>query len=509
MNRAEVEVMDLNESSSSAKHKQLDEVASLEAKIRAKKIVVPTNIDEVKKRLRELGHPVTLFAENSFDKRERLKHFIALFNLDDENLNAIQNFMNRNESIDAFAVFSNASTDKSVAKNVIHIKSSSAKEQKALAKEIFYTAASDAAIASRKMIADISFANVQARLAHTKRVRESESETLLENNYIAGLYKSCSQSTLSASQNADERPLTCVRFSKCSSVLASASFGSTIKLWDVNTLNSAGVLRGHDERLTSVAWSPSLPLTLASTSADGTCILWDCRDSGSCAAVMSTDSNDNDIKSNNNQGGTILHRLIGHKGVISDCEFHPTGALLGTASHDYTWRLWDLETATELLLQDGHINECSTICFHPDGSLVMTTDLAGVALLWDLRSGQQLHAFQGHIKKITCSSFNANGFQVATGSTDNSIRIWDLRKKKCSYILPGHGNCISDVRFSASGDVLVTSSFDATVKVWGNRDYRLLNTFTGHSGKIMACDISSTEKKFASAGFDRTIKLYE
>ena len=498
--------MDLNESSTLSKQRHLDEVASLEAKIRAKRIIVPTSVDEVKKRLRELGHPVTIFAENPFDRRERLKHVIALFNLDDENLNAIQDFMNRNESIEAFAVFSNTSADKS-AKNV-QIKSSSTKDQKAQAKEIFYTAASDATIAFRKKIADTSFASVKARLTRLKLVRESESEALLENNFIAGLYKNSSQSTLNASQNADERPLTCVRFSKCSNVLASTSFGSSIKLWDVSTLNCSGVLRGHEERLTSVAWSPSSPLTLASASADSTCVLWDCRDCGAATAAMSTDD-DSNSDNNTQSGGTILHRLVGHKGVISDCEFHPTGALLGTASHDYTWRLWDLETATELLLQDGHINECSTICFHPDGSLVMTTDLAGVALLWDLRSGQQLHAFQGHIKKITCSAFNANGFQVATGSVDNTVRIWDLRKKKCSYILPGHGNCISDVRFSASGEVLITSSFDASVKVWGSRDYRLLNTLTGHSGKVMACDISAAENKFASAGFDRTIKLYE
>jgi WD40 repeat protein len=54
---------------------------------------------------------------------------------------------------------------------------------------------------------------------------------------------------------------------------------------------------------------------------------------------------------------------------------------------DYTWRLWDVETGSGLLIQDGHNKECSAISFQVDGSLAFTTDWAGVALAWDLRSG--------------------------------------------------------------------------------------------------------------------------
>ncbi|EPS70708.1 hypothetical protein M569_04053 [Genlisea aurea] len=52
-----------------------------------------------------------------------------------------------------------------------------------------------------------------------------------------------------------------------------------------------------------------------------------------------------------NAQGTALRTFKGHLDRLS---FHPMGNFLGTASFDRTWRLWDVETGQELLLQEGH-----------------------------------------------------------------------------------------------------------------------------------------------------------
>lgn len=43
---------------------------------------------------------------------------------------------------------------------------------------------------------------------------------------------------------------------------------------------------------------------------------------------------------------------------------------MASASFDTTWRLWDVETAKELLLQEGHSKEVYAIDFQNDGALV-------------------------------------------------------------------------------------------------------------------------------------------
>ena len=43
---------------------------------------------------------------------------------------------------------------------------------------------------------------------------------------------------------------------------------------------------------------------------------------------------------------------------------------MASASFDTTWRLWDVTTSKELLLQEGHSKEVYAVEFQNDGSLV-------------------------------------------------------------------------------------------------------------------------------------------
>lgn len=51
--------------------------------------------------------------------------------------------------------------------------------------------------------------------------------------------------------------------------------------------------------------------------------------------------------------GECVQTFHGHAGRLARLGFHPSGRYLGTASFDHTWRLWDVETGEELLLQVG------------------------------------------------------------------------------------------------------------------------------------------------------------
>ena len=50
--------------------------------------------------------------------------------------------------------------------------------------------------------------------------------------------------------------------------------------------------------------------------------------------------------------------------------FHPSGNYVSSASFDTTWRLWDVTTSQELLLQEGHSKEVYSVDFQDDGALV-------------------------------------------------------------------------------------------------------------------------------------------
>jgi sorbitol-specific phosphotransferase system component IIA len=76
--------MDLSAESQEAQVQHAETLRRYEAQQRARSMVVPTAVEDVKQKLRELGHVVTFFGENHADRRERLREVVARLELDEE-----------------------------------------------------------------------------------------------------------------------------------------------------------------------------------------------------------------------------------------------------------------------------------------------------------------------------------------------------------------------------------------------------------------------------------------
>ncbi|CAK0814410.1 unnamed protein product, partial [Prorocentrum cordatum] len=111
-----------------------------------------------------------------------------------------------------------------------------------------------------------------------------------------------------------------------------------IKLWKVPTCEPTLTIRGHEDRCHGIAWHPQCKgvppfegktVRLASASADSRVNLW-------CLTESQP-----------------LNVLEGHEDDrVNRVVFHPMGEHLVSTSHDMSWRLWDIATSTELLLQE-------------------------------------------------------------------------------------------------------------------------------------------------------------
>ena len=144
--------------------------------------------------------------------------------------------------------------------------------------------------------------------------------------------------------------------------------------------------------------------------------------------------------------------------------FHPSGKYLASASYDGTWRLWDVATSQELLLQEGHSKELYSIAFQPnEGSLLASGGLDAIGRIWDVRSGRSVMVLDGHIRDILSLDWSeGTGHQLASGSNDDTVKIWDLRMIKCLYTIPAHRSTVSDVKFFKAADGL--AKFPITIK---------------------------------------------
>lgn len=245
--------------------------------------------------------------------------------------------------------------------------------------------------------------------AENVKMDECVAEVNRLDDECAKLYKSVRNMALEGSQYGDTRALSAICTSRTNvmgvPLIATGSWSGTVKLWDGSSpqldLLSEKTM-AHEDRIMNIAIQT--PQTegvdsamIATASIDLSAKLWKIRQS------------ENDMRNVDDDDASAFHiheaaHLKGHEARLSNVAFHPMGAHVATTSFDHTWRLWDVETGAEVLLQDGHARETYGIGFHQDGSLCSTTDFGGVVQVWDLRTGKSVCHF---LVSFRCGSVNS------------------------------------------------------------------------------------------------------
>ncbi|CDO68205.1 hypothetical protein BN946_scf184938.g57 [Trametes cinnabarina] len=466
----------------------------LERKKKARTLAVPTDDNKVKQRLRELGEPITLFGERPPDRRDRLIYVLS-------QINAARG------------------------EDGMQVDEESSEESSEDEVEEFYTPGSLELLEARRAQKRVAQQRIDSKMP-LGRIIDIRKKVFAEVKRFAEL----------GSQIGDERPVSLVRFSPNSKYLLTGSWSGNVKLWNVPQCTPVRTYRGHNDRVGGVAWHPE---ATKSQSEDAVNFV-------SGAADLAV-----------NLCETPIATMKGHADRIARVAFHPSGKYVASASFDTTWRLWDVNTQKELLLQEGHSKEVFSIEFQNDGALCASGGLDAIGRVWDLRTGRTAMVLDGHVQAIFGISFSPNGYQIATGSGDDTIRIWDMRSLKALYTIPAHMSNVSDVRFfyadelppnytppSSAPDVVMngteeaaesnpdvkpadkeedkvleewryrsglyfaSAGYDGFVKLWSADDWQLLRTLPTDGGKVMSVDLSHDGRMLASGTYNRNFQLF-
>eukprot|EP01135_Chromosphaera_perkinsii_P002246 Nk52_evm32s221 gene=Nk52_evmTU32s221 len=461
-----------NEAYSNSSGLQDEELmAEFARKSKARGLVVPTSVQEVKNRLREMGQPICLFGEGPAERRDRLRDFLS--KLDEEALKNVNQKKTEGGG--------EAEED----------------EDMEIDQEVWYYPGPDQLRDARVKIAEFSMDRSKKRLKQ-ERLQRSRPDPE-EARKTQESYDNLREMINMSSQIGDTRPLSYCQFSPNGSLLATSSWSGLCKLWKVPDCTEERVFTGHNERVSCVVFHPEAQKSLSpsganlfSSAADGSVYGW------------SLDKNES------------VCSFGGHDARVGRMAVHPSGDYLGTTCFDNSWRLFDIETQKEILHQEGHCREVYDISFQEDGALSATCGLDCIPRIWDLRSGKCITLLKGHVKQTLCVTFSPNGYQLATGGGDNSLKLWDLRlmggpnapgntrkmgtliraDSNSMYTIPAHTNIISSIKYQpGGGKFLVSSSYDTTLKVWANQSWAPLCTLEGHEGKVMHMDISSGKER--------------
>ncbi len=264
---------------------------------------------------------------------------------------------------------------------------------------------------------------------------------------------------------------------------ASASFDGSIRLWDVKTDQSTGILLGHMEPVVSLAFSLD-GRQLISGSLDDTLRVW------------------------NPKTGELLRRLNDPSdSVVSlSVAVSPDGQTVVSGSDQHTIRLWHLATGRLVrTLKEPRAVTC--VAISPDGRLLASGSSGNTIRLWNLYTGELLKVLEGHTRDVNAIAFSADGSMLVSGSGDHSVRLWNFETRKVQ-VLNGHHDWVKAIALSPDGTLLASGSSDHTVKLWSLPDGQLCHTLVGHTREVNAVAFTADSQILISGSRDRTIKLW-
>lgn len=437
-----------------AQRKALEEI---ELRKKAETIPAPTNDEQVKAKLIEIGEPIIYFAETKAERRWRLR--MALARRGDAGI----------------------------------ILSTEPKEEVQREQHRPYSTDGPSSLKDfRLWILNDSIQRAKSRVSYLKKHIHDEDINLEKS--IENLKKF----TTTVSVVGDDRALTSVSVCTNGKLLATSSWTGKSKLWNVETYEEIMTFRGHEDRVNSILFHPFSGVSLSNS-----------------VANIATGAADNKIKLWSLDKPTCISTLEGHLARVNGLDFHPSGKYLASTSHDSNWNLWDLEKESLILSQDGHSKPTYCVRFHPDGGLVATAALDAAGRVWDIRSGKPIYTLKGHVNQVLGIDWHPHGSLLATGSHDHTCSIWDLRMRKQIYTILAHNALISHVKFTPiEGRFLVTCGYDSKIKIWNSEDWTIVKELIGHEQKVTHFDFVCEEndksmiKSISSTSFDRTWKLW-
>ena len=206
--------------------------------------------------------------------------------------------------------------------------------------------------------------------------------------------------------------------------------------------------------------------------------------------------------------GSVRADLIGHGGMVRAIDVSPDGSMVITASFDFTARLWDFGTQSEIAVLDAHEGPVTSAVFSPDGGFAVTTSDDKTAIIWSVPEGKVVHRLVGHAHKVMAAAVSEDGTKVATGSWDKTIRIWDAKTGKSLRVIEVSAP-VNDVAFVNEGDWIAAGGHDAKISLWSIADGRLQGLLEGHRQGITKLSPLPGGRRLLSASIDRTLRIWD
>lgn len=181
-------------------------------------------------------------------------------------------------------------------------------------------------------------------------------------------------------------------------------------LWDLRSGKKVHALKGHDDLVTRVAFSPDSRFAMTGQES-GRLKLWEVA-SGRHIRTFPT-------KDKGHAGGTL-------RGLA----FSADGRYVISGTLDAKVRLWEVSTGRLIRVMEGKTEWLNVVALSPDGTRALAGGSDMTVKMWDCATGSILATFTSHSSDVYSLTFSVDGNYVLSGGTDGVTKLYDIKRKK-------------------------------------------------------------------------------
>ncbi|KAJ8081548.1 U3 snoRNP protein [Marasmius tenuissimus] len=280
----------------------------------------------------------------------------------------------------------------------------------------------------------------------------------------------------------------CTTFHAPSSLLVVGFSTGVFGLWEMPAFSNVHTLSISQEKISSVAISPSGEWLAFGAKKLGQLLVWEW------------------------QSESYILKQQGHYFDMNTLAYAPDGQTIATGGDDGKVKVWSTHSGFCFVTFTEHSAPISSVSFAKQGSVLFTASLDGTVRAFDLMRYRNFRTFTSPSPvQFSSLAVDPSGEVVAAGSADSfEVFLWSVQTGKLLDVLSGHEGPISSLAFSPSGaNQLASGSWDRTVRVWNvfGRS-RAVEPFTLNSD-VLSIAFRPDGKEVAASTLDGQIMFFD
>ncbi|TCD71931.1 hypothetical protein EIP91_000063 [Steccherinum ochraceum] len=279
----------------------------------------------------------------------------------------------------------------------------------------------------------------------------------------------------------------CSTFHRASNLLVVGFSTGIFGLWEMPAFSNIHTLSISQEKISSVAISPSGEWLAFGARKLGQLLVWEW------------------------QSESYVLKQQGHFFDMNTLAYAPDGQNIATGGDDGKVKVWNTTSGFCFVTFTEHSSAVSAVEFAKQGQVLFTASLDGTVRAFDLIRYRNFRTFTSpEPVQFSCLAVDPSGEVVAAGSTDSfEIFLWSVQNGKLLDVLTGHDGPISSLAFSPTGNQVVSGSWDKSLRVWNV--FGRSRAVEPHqlSSDVLAVAFRPDGKEFAASTLDGQVMFFD